>query len=203
MRKSIPRDLPSWEKTYRDGAMEKMPWFFAHLDPDLEAALDDLGLEGGKVLDLGSGPGTQAIELAKRGFEATGTDISKHAVEYAGRRAEQERVKVSFLQDDFLDTRLTGAFDVVFDRGMLHALEESQQRRYVEVISRLVHRDGWLLLKCFSFREPPRPGPYRFRPEEIRDLLGESFEVISIEDTVYQGTLDPLPKALFCRMRKK
>jgi hypothetical protein len=39
-----------------------------------------------------------------------------------------------------------------------------------------------------------------FSPNEIRDLFGESFRIDSIKETVYQGTLDPFPKALFVVM---
>ena len=34
------------------------------------------------------------------------------------------------------------------------------------------------------------------------EIFGNSFNVRSVEETVYQGTLDPLPKALFCVMEK-
>jgi hypothetical protein len=39
-----------------------------------------------------------------------------------------------------------------------------------------------------------------FSPNEIRDLFSESFRIDSIKETVYQGTLDPFPKALFVVM---
>jgi hypothetical protein len=37
-------------------------------------------------------------------------------------------------------------------------------------------------------------------PYKIRGLFGESFRIDSIKETVYQGTLDPFPKALFVVM---
>jgi hypothetical protein len=55
-----------------------------------------------------------------------------------------------------------------------------------------------LFLKCFSDKEPGQEGPYKFSPDEIRDLF--SFRIDSIKETVYQGTLDPFPKALFIVM---
>ena len=39
-----------------------------------------------------------------------------------------------------------------------------------------------------------------FSPNEIRDLFGECFRIDSTKETVYQGTLDPFPKALFVVM---
>ena len=46
-------------------------------------------------------------------------------------------------------------------------------------------------------------GPYKFSQGEIRDLFSESFIIDSIKETVYQGTLNPFPKALFVVMIKK
>ncbi len=46
-------------------------------------------------------------------------------------------------------------------------------------------------------------GPYRFSHDKIKEIFGNDFEILNIKDTVYQGTLDPLPKALFVVMRKK
>jgi hypothetical protein len=44
------------------------------------------------------------------------------------------------------------------------------------------------------------PAPYKFSQDEIRDLFDESFRIDSIKETVYQGTLDPFPEALFVVM---
>jgi hypothetical protein len=60
--------------------------------------------------------------------------------------------------------------------------------------------NGIPFLKCFSDKEPRQEGPYKFAPYEIRDLSGESFRIGSIKETVYQGTMDPFPKALFVVM---
>ena len=58
--------------------------------------------------------------------------------------------------------------------------------------------NGILFLKCFSYKEPMQEGPYKFSQDEIRDLFNESFQIDSIKETVYQGTLDPFPKAIIC-----
>ena len=40
----------------------------------------------------------------------------------------------------------------------------------------------------------------KFSQHEITNLYSESFVIESIKETVYQGTLDPFPKALFVVM---
>jgi SAM-dependent methyltransferase len=68
---------------YKQQEVESLPWFNPELDDDLEKALDELGLRSGSALDLGTGPGTQAIHLARRGFAVTATDISEAAIHLA------------------------------------------------------------------------------------------------------------------------
>ena len=81
------QQFPGWDAMYQHQAIETMPWFYPELDDDLRQALDQLGLQGGRALDLGTGPGTQALQLAQRGFDVTATDISEAAI----RLAETER----------------------------------------------------------------------------------------------------------------
>ena len=69
-------NIPDWEEKYSNEETETMPWYYPNLDPDFKDALEMLEVVSGDVLDIGTGPGTQAIELAKRGFKVTGTDIS-------------------------------------------------------------------------------------------------------------------------------
>jgi 2-polyprenyl-3-methyl-5-hydroxy-6-metoxy-1,4-benzoquinol methylase len=73
-------EFPRWEELYQQQEIESLPWFNPELDDDLENALDEIGLQRGSALDLGTGPGTQAMELARRGFTVTATDISEAAI---------------------------------------------------------------------------------------------------------------------------
>ena len=50
---------------------------------------------------------------------------------------------------------------------------------------------------------PDDKGPHKLSNEELKDVFSNDFEVESIKDTVYHGTLDPLPKALFAVMKRK
>ncbi len=198
-----PRGFPSWEELYQKDAIEQLPWYWPALDPDLEAALARHGLASGRFLDEGTGPGTQAIALAERGFTVTAADLSPAALAYAARKAAERGVQVRFVQDDVLSSRLTGPFDAVFDRGCFHVLAPEQRAGYVETMHGLVAPSGWLFVKTFSHHEPGERGPHRFSPEDIRRTFGGRFDVVEILDTVYQGQLDPYPRALFASLRRK
>lgn len=198
-----PRGFPNWTELYEQAPGEKMPWYYSQLDPDLERALAARDLRGGRLLDLGTGPGTQALALAALGFEVTGSDIAPAAVAKARERAAARGLRVEFVQDDILDTKLAGRFDVVFDRGCFHVFPSSSRVRYVETVAALLQPRGLLFLKCFSEEQPGDIGPYQFAPAQIEALFGPRFEVLSIERTVYQGTLDKFPQALFCTLERR
>jgi 2-polyprenyl-3-methyl-5-hydroxy-6-metoxy-1,4-benzoquinol methylase len=198
-----PRGFPSWEELYKQDVIEKLPWYWPALDPDLDAALARHGITSGRVLDEGTGPGTQAIALAERGFTVTASDVSAAAIAYAARRARERGVEVSFVQDDVLACRLTGPFDIIFDRGCFHVLAPEQRASYVETMHRLLAPSGWLFVKTFSHRQPGEQGPHRFAPEGLRRVFGDRFAVVEILDTVYQGQLDPYPMALFATFQRR
>src|SRR6266567_3734765 len=73
MSADVKHEFPRWEALYREHEIESMHWFNPELDDDLKNALDELGWRDGIALDLGTGPGTQAMQLARRGFGVTAT----------------------------------------------------------------------------------------------------------------------------------
>ncbi len=189
-----------WEEVYAERPAEEMPWYYPTLDPDLEKALKDLNINSGSFLDLGTGPGTQAAELAKRGFDVTGTDISKTAINKASRLWDHIR----FIQDDILQSKLKQQFDYVFDRGCFHVMSEDERPMYLKTVTQLLKPKGLLFLKCFSDREPETgSGPHRISKKMIEQIFSEYFEIRNIFDTEILGALPHAPKALFVIMRKK
>jgi hypothetical protein len=111
-------------------------------------------------------------------------------------------VRVRFEQDDILDSRLDPGFVAISDRGCFHVLAPGSHARYVQTVRQLLDPAGWFFLKCFSVLQDGDGGPHRFTRSEILNLFEPWFEPIAIADTVYQGTLDPPPKALFAVLRR-
>jgi 2-polyprenyl-3-methyl-5-hydroxy-6-metoxy-1,4-benzoquinol methylase len=196
------REFPDWEQLYRNQDVESMPWFNPELDLDLDEALTNLNIQTGTALDLGTGPGTQAMALAERGFEVTATDLSETAIEKALAKAKEKSLDICFRQDDILNSKLDQKFDFVLDRGCFHVFPPEQRQNYIRVVDSLIKPKGYLFLKCFSQLETREAGPYRFTPEEIQEIFSSRFNVTSVKETVYYGTLDPLPRALFCVLEK-
>jgi len=202
-RVDLERIKRPWEEQYRDDDVETMPWFCPELDKDVASAIQSLAISPTTALDLGTGPATQAIALAKQGFETTGTDISPSAVNKATERAKNELVNVRFVCDDILDSKLEGRFGLIMDHGCFHVLEPGQQQDYIVAVSRLLDEKGCLFLKTFHKQETREEGPpNRFEADDISKIFGSAFELITCHDSVFESTLDSDPKALFCVLKK-
>ncbi|MFQ5709129.1 MAG: class I SAM-dependent methyltransferase [bacterium] len=199
---NLPFECSSWDELYQEKEVEILPWFHPVLDPDIAQALQQWQIKTGEVLDLGTGPGTQAIALAKLGFQVTATDVSETAIEKARLKAKSESVSIDFLVDDISASKLQRSFDLIIDRGCFHIFEPAERQIYIAVLHDLLKPAGFFFLKCFSHLEPSEEGPNRFRPEEIADEFRPHFSVKSVESTVYYGTRQPLPRALFCVLSK-
>lgn len=66
-----------------------------------------------RILDIGCGTGRHAIELAKRGYEVTGIDLSESQLARAEQKANTENVNVNFLKADARKLDYNDEFDLV------------------------------------------------------------------------------------------
>ncbi|MFQ5356350.1 MAG: nitroreductase family protein [Mariprofundaceae bacterium] len=194
-----------WEARYQETPVEQLPWFHAALDADFEQVLDLMETTERNILDIGCGPGTQAVALARRGFSVTAGDVSGSAVEAARKLANAEKVIVHFLVDDVLDSRLSGPFDLILDRGVFHCFADNVDRKaYLATVRRLLKPDGVLLLKCFHKDEQREEGPPgRYDEADINCFFDDGFELIEAHESFFNPAVsDESPKALFCKIRR-
>jgi ubiquinone/menaquinone biosynthesis C-methylase UbiE len=199
---STNRKLPTWDDYYKNEIIEKMPWYNEKLDFDLKEKLNDMQFKKGIFLDLGSGPGTQAVQLAKRGFNVIGSDISETVIKRNKIIYEKKYPNLQFVVDNILHSNFKdNYFDYIFDRGCFHVFAKKDRSIYLNQVKKILKLNGFLFLKCFSIDEPMKNGPYKFSRNDIYDIFSNNFQINHIENTVYQGTLDPLPKALFSVMK--
>jgi SAM-dependent methyltransferase len=68
---------------------------------------------GGRVLDLGCGPGRHSLALARRGMHVVGIDHSETFIELAKNAATSEQLDIEFRAQDVRDLDEHDAFDAV------------------------------------------------------------------------------------------
>jgi len=66
-----------------------------------------------KILDIGCGTGRHAIELAKRGYQVTGIDLSESQLARAREKAKEAGVTIDFQTQDARELPFDGEFDLV------------------------------------------------------------------------------------------
>src|SRR5256886_11834941 len=83
VRQGMSQPTTWWEGLYATSDVADLPWNTPNLDPDFERSLAAQNLQGSRVLDLGTAPATQAMNIARRGFDVIAPDISPSAIKKA------------------------------------------------------------------------------------------------------------------------
>jgi len=89
---------------------------WAAIPEDIDLLLNLLQLDPpAAVLDLCCGPGRYALELARRGFQVTGVDLTEKYLSEAAQRAKTDDLNVELVREDMRDFRRERAFDIVIN----------------------------------------------------------------------------------------
>lgn len=198
--------IEDWDQYYKETGTEELPWYSTTPDPEVIEALKNFCAppsHGARVLDLGTGPGTFAIEFARMGYDVTACDISVTALKTAKMRAVESNVadKITFCVCDVREP-FAGKFEIINDRGCFHIMRGEDREKYIDNVSALMVPGGVLLLKTFSVKEPGDEGPCRYSAEDIREIFSDSFDLVFSRDTIFQSTMETDPLALLCVLKK-
>lgn len=125
-----------------------------------------------KILDLCCGYGRHSIELARKGFEVVGVDISEKQVQHARERADRVEVKVDFRVGDARALEFRSEFDFVINMFVSFGFFQSRDEdaAMLESVFRALKPTGRFLMDFWN-REREIRG---FQPtyfERIRDVL--------------------------------
>lgn len=183
-----------WDGFYADRA-RPVPFFVAKPDENLVSYLDRGLVTGGRALDLGCGPGRNALHLASRGFEVDAVDLSATAIAWAEERARHAGTEVRFRCGnafDLADTELPGPYDLVYDSGCFHHQPPHRRVSYLGLLDRLLAPGGHFALTCFTagamgselpdvefYREARLHGGVAYTPESLRHIFSDLAEVES------------------------
>jgi SAM-dependent methyltransferase len=115
--------------------------------------VDALGLEAGaRVLDVGCGPGRHALELARRGIDVVGVDLSEDFIALARGAAAADGLPARFEVGDVRDLAYDTEFDAVIClcQGGFGLLGGGDEPLAFERIAAAVRPGGRLALTAFS-----------------------------------------------------
>jgi SAM-dependent methyltransferase len=80
----------------------------------------------GRVLDIGAGEGSDAIRLAKLGYDVDAVELSSVGAKKIECFAEEAGVKVRVQVADIQDFTPDGSYDVVICNGVLHYVQDKR-----------------------------------------------------------------------------
>lgn len=136
----------------------------------------------GSILDIGCGPGDNALFFAGRGHTVTGADFLEGPIARAKRKAEERGITATFVVKDALElSKWTERFDSVIDSGLFHVFSDEDRGRYVEGLKTVVKPGGQIFLLCFSDEMPGTEGPRRVSQKELRSAFADGWRIESIE----------------------
>jgi len=175
------------EMLYKKAKTPKdLPWHRDEPDGFVLDAVAARRAKPGRALDLGCGSGVFSVWLAKQGYEVTGLDFIRRAIEMSKERAAREGVRVNWVNADLLSWTAPDPFDVIVDSGCLHSLIGGDVSRYKDQLLRWVAPEGDYVLGHFGKRHGLdwRPiGPKRRTREQLVRLFAPELEVVKHEQS--------------------
>ena len=173
-----------WDRFYADRGRE-VPFFAAKPDENLASYLERGLITPGRALDVGCGPGRNAIFLARHGFQVDAVDLSAAAIAWARERAEG--LDVRFRQGDAFATE--GSYDLIYDSGCFHHLPPHRRISYLALLDRALRPGGHFALTCFTadvgtatpdaelYRQAGLSGGVGYHPDDLRWIFSDHAEV--------------------------
>ncbi|MBS8264386.1 class I SAM-dependent methyltransferase [Mesobacillus boroniphilus] len=139
----------SWDNFYSDRE-RKVPFFENHPDENLVEYIEKKRLNAGKALELGCGPGRNAIYLSRNSFHVDVVDQSEEGLVWAEERAKEHRVQVNFIKSNIFDLEIEeGTYDLVYDSGCFHHIPPHRRMNYIDLVKRALKPGGNFALTCF------------------------------------------------------
>lgn len=184
----------SWWDEFYDDRSRGVPFFRPDPDESLVAWHRKGLLEvpaGGRALDIGCGPGRNAVWLAEQGYDVDALDLSAAALHWGRERAAEAGVEVNFVRTNAFEWSVpTGGYDLVYDSGCFHHIPPHRRISYRSLLERALAPGGAFGLACFAsgamgsqtrdedlYREGNLAGGLAYTDDDLRDMFGWLTEV--------------------------
>lgn len=185
----------SWDAFYSERG-RPIPFFINAPDENLvQYFKNNLLSPGGKVLELGCGPGRNAIYFAKQGYDVDAVDSSEEALQWGNERAKEQGVNIHFrLKNIFeLDVR-NPEYDVIYDSGCFHHIAPHRRMDYLNLLNKALKPGGLFGITCFVengilggsdisdwevYRQRSLRGGLGYTPEKLK-MIFKDFQVVEI-----------------------
>lgn len=140
---------PFWNQFYSDRT-KSVPFFQNAPDENLVSYFEGQMIHPGNVLELGCGPGRNAIYMAQKGCSVDAVDVSKESIQWATERAKEHNLQIHFIHKNIFDLPLEeGRYDMVYDSGCFHHIAPHRRISYINLVKRALKPNGYFAITCF------------------------------------------------------
>lgn len=195
-----------WDSFYEDRT-KRIPFFVDKPDENLVAYVERTQLPLTRVLELGSGPGRNALYLAERGSQVDAIDLAQSSIDWANERANERQLDVRFRQGNLFELSIEdGAYDFVYDSGCFHHIAPHRRHDYIRVVTDALRPGGCFALTCFVeggqyggsdmtdwdvYRQRSLQGGLGFTEDKLRSIF-DTFDVLEIRLMQEAAPTDPV-----------
>lgn len=140
-----------WDNFYSDRE-RNVPFFANHPDENLVEYFEKgLFKPGKRVLELGCGPGRNAIFFAENGCVVDAVDLSEEALEWGRQRAKEKNLTVNYIKDNIFNLNIIdGSYDIVYVSGCFHHIAPHRRMSYLDLIRKALRPKGLFGITCFK-----------------------------------------------------
>jgi SAM-dependent methyltransferase len=142
-----------WEEMFSEEFLRAIPILSPkQLEREVNFIDEALSVDrGGRILDLACGAGQHAVELATRGYDLVGFDLSQSQLDWAGGLAQERNQKLQFTYGDMRDLSYNEAFDAVYSWNTSFGFfEEDKNVDVAQRVFRALRPGGRFLLDVIN-----------------------------------------------------
>jgi SAM-dependent methyltransferase len=146
---SRKKTRPWWEELFNDDFIRTMAKVTdAQILKEVNFIEESLGCEAGAmVLDLACGTGRHAVELAVRGYQVVGFDLSLAMLARASDEAQDRKQKLNFVQGDMREMTFEETFDGVYSWNTSFGyFDEEKNGAVIARVHKALKKGGQFLL---------------------------------------------------------
>ena len=140
---------PWWEELFNDDYIRTMAKVTdAQIGKEVNFIEESLGCEAGAmILDLACGTGRHAVELAARGYQVVGFDLSLAMLARASDEAQDRKQKINFVQGDMREMTFEETFDGVYSWNTSFGFfDEEKNGAVIARVHKALKKGGQFLL---------------------------------------------------------
>lgn len=181
-----------WENIYKNKNEDEVSWFQQIPDSSIKL-IKSAGIDNPKIIDIGGGRSKLLKSLIDIGYNnLTYLDISEAALKKSKEFLGDQSNKVKWIVKDILNFEPKQKYDVWHDRAVFHFLtDQNQIKKYVDLVSRNISNDGYLIIGTFSENGPLKCSGLnvsRYSKKLIQETFIKNFD---LKDTFHIDHITP------------